>query len=246
MQTRLAAMDPNQSQADLPHSAQLEAFTGFNHLFEEATVLHPASFTDTLWKRVDRIYNEARNCHDNHFDDSGWMIVVNRVLASAGLDDDTSMLRAHSIQTQSIDPALLPQHPSVSFAKKSDVALMFNIDHPTVATAVKPVHRAHPSRALSQMMDGASGMVPMVSCVEVKEPGGNYNEAIAQVSIWCAAGLERLRGLRTLGGVEDDEQLPPFVGWTVVGHDWKFHVTWKGQDGNVVSSRSSLLCSLFI
>jgi hypothetical protein len=29
-------------------------------------------------------------------------------------------------------------------------------------------------------------------CLEVKERGGDYNKAITQLEIWCAAGLERL------------------------------------------------------
>jgi hypothetical protein len=67
--------------------------------------------------------------------------------------------------------------------------------------------------------------VPLVYCLEVKERGGDYNEAIMQLGIWCATGLERLRELWTLGrsdsgrDLEEEEELPPFLGWTVVGHD---------------------------
>ncbi|KAH9212301.1 hypothetical protein DL95DRAFT_178515 [Leptodontidium sp. 2 PMI_412] len=30
-----------------------------------------------------------------------------------------------------------------------------------------------------------------------------------------------------------EKDLPPFVGWTIVGHDWKFHIAWKDKSGNV-------------
>lgn len=175
------------------------------------------------------------------------MQVVNNVLESAELGQDSSMLRVHSIQTQSIDPAFLPQHASQSFAKKADLALAFSSDHPTVATAIEPVYKANPDMALSQMTDAYTSTVPLVCCLEVKERGGDYNEAITQLGIWCAAGLERLRGLWTIGrsdnGIdfeEEEEELPPFLGWTVVGHDWKFHISWKDADGKVVSSPSPL------
>lgn len=189
---------------------------------------------------TDKIYNEARRCYDNHLDESAWMKVVYNVLESVEFDQDSSMLRVHSIQTQSIDPAFLPQHTPQSFAKKADLALAFSSDHPVVAKAIEPVHKANPDMALSQMTDAYTSTVPLVCCLEVKERGGDYNEAIIQLGIWCAAGLERLRGLWTHGrsssrrDSEEIEGLPPFLGWTVVGHDWKFHISWKDMSGNVV------------
>jgi hypothetical protein len=224
VQTRLRAADPDQFEASA-------------HLLEDPTVVYPASYTDALWQTTDKIYNEARDCYDNHVDESAWMKVVNYVLESSELGQNSSMLRVHSIQTQTIDPAFLPRHSSQSFAKKADLALAFSCRHPDVATALEPVYRANPDLALSQMTDAYTSTVPMVCCLEVKERGGDHNEAIVQLGIWCAAGLERLRGLWTLGGRDlQEEELPPFLGWTVVGHDWKFHLSWKDSDGNVVSS----------
>lgn len=57
------------------------------------------------------------------------MKTVNNVLESAKLGQDSSMLCVHSIQTQSIDAALLPKHTSQSFDKKADLALAFSSDH---------------------------------------------------------------------------------------------------------------------
>jgi hypothetical protein len=92
----------------------------------------------------------------------------------------------------------------------------------------------------------------MACCVEVKEKGGDYNEAIVQLGIWSAAGLERVRGLRAvalerrrrrhnadIGKMSDElddatEDVPPFLGWTVVGHDWRFYIIWKEKHGNVI------------
>jgi hypothetical protein len=55
-----------------------------------------------------------------------------------------------------------------------------------------------------------------------------------------AAGVEKPRPGE--GEAEGDEELPPFVGWTVVGHDWKFHVAWKDSSGKVVSFFVSCIC----
>jgi hypothetical protein len=87
VQTRLRAADPDQS----------EAFGVSSHLVEDPTVVHPASYTDALWQVTDKIYNEARRCYDNHLDESTWMKVVNNVLESAELGQDSSMLRVYSI-----------------------------------------------------------------------------------------------------------------------------------------------------
>lgn len=240
MQPQLRAADPD----------QFEILGASDHLFDKPTVAHLSSYTDALWQTTDKIYKEARRCYDNHLDESAWMKVVNNILESAEPDQDSSMLRVHSIQTQSIEPTFLPQHVSQSFAKKADLALAFSSDHPKVATAIGLVHKANPDMALSQMTDAYTSTVPLVCCLEVKERGGDYNEAIIQLGIWCAAGLERLRSLWTLSRSksgshpEEVEELPPFLGWTVIGHDWKLHISWKDASGNVVSSLSPLCASL--
>jgi hypothetical protein len=146
------------------------------------------------------------------------------------------LLRVHSIQTQAIDPVFVPKHPSQSFAKKADFALSLGEQH----EAVKRTLRADPDRPLSQMTDAATSTVPLVCGVEVKEQGGGYNEAIMQLAVWSAAGLARLEGLwkdAGVGTVEDG--IMPFVGLTVVGHEWRLRIAWKERaedgDGDVVS-----------
>ncbi len=82
------------------------------------------------------------------------------------------------------------------------------------------------------MTDAYTSTVPLVCGIEVKEGGGDYNEAIMQLAIWCAAGLEKVKRLNP--SVEY-EQLQPFIGWTIIGHEWKLHIAWKESDGGVVS-----------
>jgi len=191
------------------------------------------------------------------------MAVVTSVLKSATeyIDPDLDldnyeppMLNVQSIQTQSISSSLLPTHTSISFAKKADLALAFSPSHPEVFRTLEPVHNQYPELSLSQMDDAYTMRVPLVAGVEVKERGGSYNEATVQLGVWCAAGLEKLRRLREErhekrlresgevdeplrreGEGEGGPELPPFLGWTVVGHEWKLHVVWKDGSGNVVS-----------
>jgi hypothetical protein len=171
------------------------------------------------------------------------------------LDDyEPPMLNVQSIQTQAISSSLLPTHTATSFAKKADLALAFSLSHPEVSRTLEPIHTQYPELSLSQMEDAYTMRVPLVAGVEVKERGGSYNEATVQLGVWCAAGLEKLRRLREEGHekrtrergevdepprkegeAEEERELPPFVGWTVVGHEWKLHVVWKDESGNVVS-----------
>jgi hypothetical protein len=82
------------------------------------------------------------------------------------------------------------------------------------------------------MIDAYTSTVPLICGIEVKEGGGDYNEAITQLAIWSAAGLEKVRSLNPMLGYED---LKPFVGWTIIGHEWKLHLAWREGDGRVVS-----------
>jgi hypothetical protein len=88
------------------------------------------------------------------------------------------------------------------------------------------------------MTDAYTSTVPLVSGIEVKESGGDYNEAVMQLGIWSAAGLEKVRQLG--GRIIDGAAAKPFIGWTVVGHEWRLHIAWKEPSGRVVSYMSWL------
>jgi hypothetical protein len=72
--------------------------------------------------------------------------------------------------------------------------------------------------------------------LEIKESSGDYNEAIVQLGIWCSAGLEKTREMITT-----DPSTPqrPLLGWTVIGHEWRLHISWKDEKtGDVVGHHS--------
>lgn len=144
-------------------------------------------------------------------------------------------------QTQSIETCLLPVLPDapIPFAKKADLALAFCPHHPQVETVLNEVYRSQPGMSLSQMTDAYTSTVALACGIEVKETGGDYNEAVMQLGVWCAAGLEKIRSMRRAG--VEQTLLQPLLGWTVIGHEWKLHIAWKEIDGNVVSPACGLI-----
>ena len=79
----------------------------------------------------------------------------------------------------------------------------------------------------------------MACAIEVKGSGGNRDEAIVQYGVWAAAGLAKVEELFNRATL-----LQPLLGWTVVGHDWMLHMSWKLEDGEVVSSRTLIILSM--
>ena len=134
-------------------------------------------------------------------------------------DNDTS-------QTQTIAPELLSTLPDTVFplGRKADLALAFNPYHMNVRSAWDQVRTRQPGICLSHMADAYTSSLVLGGGIEVKEPGGDYNEAIMQLGVWSAAALERLRSLTVQSaGVT----LKPYIGFTVIGHEWKLHLSWK-------------------
>jgi hypothetical protein len=93
---------------------------------------------------------------------------------------------------------VLPDAP-IPFTKKADLALAFCPHHPQVETVLYDVHRNQPGMGLSQMTDAYTSTVVLACGIEVKETGGDYNEAVMQLGVWCAAGLEKIRSMIKVG-----------------------------------------------
>ena len=108
---------------------------------------------------------------------------------------------------------------------------------------------ASPNQTISQTTDPFTKRVALFSGVEVKQSNGGKMEALAQLSIWLASGLEKLLQLSNLQG-KGVEHFPllPTLGWTVVGHDWHLYIAFRGIfEGHerIVSEFTTFLCLLF-
>jgi hypothetical protein len=147
-------------------------------------------------------------------------------------------------QTQQIEPSLLPISKSTSlpFSKKADLAIAFSRRHPETGPLVDKVRSRWNDFSLSQMTDAYTQTVPLQCGFEVKERGGDSNEADMQLGIWSAAGLQLLKQQRS--AVTGSGGILPFVGGTIVGHEWRVHIAWKDEKGGVVSY-SVPCCSVF-
>ena len=129
---------------------------------------------------------------------------------------------------------MLPESVS-PLSRKADLAFAFNPYHANINEQWHKVRRCQPALSLSQMSDAYTGTLVLACGIEIKESGGDYNEALLQLGVWSAAGLEKLYSLL------DEESHPsalPLLGITVIGHEWKIHISWKVHDtGEIVSLR---------
>lgn len=88
---------------------------------------------------------------------------------------------------------------------------------------------AFPDQTVSQTTDPFTKRVALFSGIEVKQSNGGNTEALVQLAIWLAAGLEKLHQLHNLHVEESDTcDLLPSIGWTVIGHDWNLYIAFRG------------------
>lgn len=80
----------------------------------------------------------------------------------------------------------------------------------------------------SQTTDSHTKRRLLFSGLEVKHENGGKDEALAQLATWIVAGMENTRKLWSQSSeeVHSYRDLPPMVGWTIVGLDWYTWVTF--------------------
>lgn len=179
-----------------------------------------------MWQRLDSVYVEAERCQKHHEDESAWIKVVCAMLGIAGIGDTNDMLEINSVQTQAINNSLLPTLPEsvLPFARKADLVLAFSPYHPRVTSTLESIHRLLPRMSLSQMSDAYTSTVVLGCGLEVKGSGGDYDEAVMQLGVWCSAGLEKMC---SLWDAKSGKAMKPLIGITVIGHEWILHISWK-------------------
>jgi hypothetical protein len=83
---------------------------------------------------------------------------------------------------------------------------------------------------ISQTADAFTERVLFFSGIEVKSDDGGKKEALAQLAIWLAAGLEKIRQLGEQVKGEGEESINwmlPSLGLTIIGHDWYIYLAYK-------------------
>lgn len=104
----------------------------------------------------------------------------------------------------------------------------------------------HGGLALSQAHDPSLSRLAQLCGIEIKSPDGSYYASSVQLAIWLSAGLENMRLLKELAtgmGVQaptNQASLLPFIGLSIIGHVWNFHLAEKASDGTVIRQLFSL------
>ncbi|KAI9764599.1 MAG: hypothetical protein M1840_008328 [Geoglossum simile] len=193
-----------------------------------------------LWDAVSRIRKAARSCNSYGKDENAWCLgVVQKVLEEVIGASQSSFLELNSVQTQSIDPIMLPTVDHVPLPKKADYALAFKPDNSEIGSLYNKLSLGGHSYTLSHMTDAYTSRIVMFCGIEVKPPMESETEALTQLAIWSAGALESLRrlgcfGLQKRGAPYDGyscDQLLPIPGWTIVGNEWRLYIAYKsGSD----------------
>ncbi|OGM50938.1 hypothetical protein ABOM_000522 [Aspergillus bombycis] len=190
----------------------------------------------TLWETITEILSEARESSLFQQDENAWYTKV--VYPMLHLAFKGSMLKVESVQSQTINPELLPIMPNnYRVQKKCDYAFSFHRNTQQVSDLYGALTCTGAGGALSQTMDSNTKRWLLFSGLAVKHENGGKDEALAQLATWIAAGMENTRKLwsRSSEEVHPYCDLPPMVGWTVVGHDWHTWVTFGATDNGTDS-----------
>lgn len=119
--------------------------------------------------------------------------------------------------------------------KKADYAFCFACDNDEVLSLYKRVSLGGAGFAISQTSDAFTKRIALFSGVEVKQDDGGKKEALAQLCIWLAAGLNKVQKLGQLGHQDQysSNEVLPMIGFTIVGHEWYTYLSYKrSNDGH--------------
>jgi hypothetical protein len=135
------------------------------------------------------------------------------------------LLQLVSVQSQQIDPSLLPRSKN---ARDASVRGFYD-----------KISLGGHGYQISQTTDAFTKRILLFSGMEVKSDDGGKKEALAQLAIWLAAGLEKVRQLGEQVRAEGEDSinwLLPSVGLTIIGHDWYIYLfsTWLARSASLL------------
>ncbi|KAH8430643.1 uncharacterized protein LDX57_008306 [Aspergillus melleus] len=184
-----------------------------------------------LWESVIEILDEARDCSSRQQDGSQWCSSVIHPLlrfASKG-----SMLKVENVQTQTINPDLLPLMPHHHRIRKTaDYAFSFHHSVSQTSELYRILSLTEVGDKLSQSTDPDTKRLILFSGLVANDENGEKDEALAQLALWLAAGMQHLRSLQQRIQPCSFSDLPPMIGWTVIGHDWHTYIAFGDTSHN--------------
>ncbi|KAF8861397.1 hypothetical protein BDZ45DRAFT_740462 [Acephala macrosclerotiorum] len=190
-----------------------------------------------LLGHVSKLFEMAREWYAGSYDEAAWYPLIRMILIGPpGTTSSNPFVKHEEAHTRVVCSDLLSQQndkpiPTV----KVDHLLQFNPSHRLISALYKPVSRSQPpSFSLSAFSDPVAAKTFTCAIIQVKAPGGNFQEASYQIAIASAAILERLRRLDGPGNdIGDGGDHMPVVGWVVHGHFWTLHVSYQEAGGSI-------------
>jgi hypothetical protein len=93
-----------------------------------------------------------------------------------------------------------------------------------------------PDYDLSPLADTYTRNLLVSYALEAKRSDGSEKEAQLQLALFHSAVLIKLYNILSENRLDMGYgDVPPMLGWTMVGHRWQFHITSFLEDGNIVS-----------
>jgi hypothetical protein len=136
-------------------------------------------------------------------------------------------------QTQTIDPAFLPQlTDNKKLSKKDDLAISFSPEHPEVKALYNAFRREFRDYDLSPLLDAYTSRLLVTYAFEAKRYDGE--EAHIQLAVFHAAILMKLANILSTNKPVRYSDVPPMLGWTMVGPRWSFFITSIQDDASIV------------
>ncbi|KAL4885946.1 hypothetical protein BJY04DRAFT_119748 [Aspergillus karnatakaensis] len=180
-----------------------------------------------LWKDVQEVYDNAAEAEQYGQDKNAWCSEVVHLILRRSIERCTK-LQVKDVHAQDIDPAFLPRLLSTVTTSRVDYTFAFSRRDPQVHEVYHNFRNTSPDETISQTTDPFTQRVALFSGFAVKDSNGGNTEALVQLAIWLSAGLEKLSELQALSAKPDNSELLPAIGWTVIGHDWKGYIVFRG------------------
>ncbi|CAI7587121.1 unnamed protein product [Penicillium palitans] len=172
-----------------------------------------------------KVSNASCQCATELRSDGSWVNKVALPLLEGAIAE--LPLDCWSVQTESVDPQYQPRYTARdTYNRKIDLVVGLPVDDWEVEYEQAGLHT--PGISFSHMTHRHTGKRVLGPGVEIKAADGNLVEAQVQIGVWMTGLLMWAFAQR-----KTTQDLPPLVGCTAVGEDWKFYIA-IGVEGSGV------------
>ncbi|KAJ5457285.1 hypothetical protein N7530_012559 [Penicillium desertorum] len=187
-----------------------------------ATLTHDSGFSENE-DIARKISNASGKCATELRSEGSWVHKVALPLLEGAIAE--LPLECWSVQTVSVDPQYQPRYTArYTYNRKIDLVVGLPLDAWEDEYERAGLHT--PGKYFNHMTHPHTGKRVLGPGVKIKAADGNLIEAPVQIGVWMTGLLRWAFAQRK--SVKD---LPPLVGCTAVGEDWKFYIA-TGVEGS--------------